>query len=123
MIRRMLRGLRCDLPTWMLRVRQANSFVDFTGKYQDIAGMFPGIRASHCAGIHRCCVRCFPATARTLSGSCPDDSSDATRRLPGRCWDTARMNPGNCPAFAAAFPPDNRRIAGGQSAAITALIW
>jgi hypothetical protein len=50
-----------------------------------------------------------------LPGRYPDDSSDATRRLPGRCWNTARMNPSNCPALAAAFPPDNRRIAGGNN--------
>ena len=33
------------------------------------------------ADIHRRLVRCFPPTARTRLGSCPDDSADAARTL------------------------------------------
>ena len=46
-------------------------------------------RANLGADIHRRLVRCFPPTARTRLGNCPDDSPDATRMirrtLPGHC--------------------------------------
>jgi len=48
------------------------------------------------ADIHRRLVRCFPPTARTRLGSCPDDSTDVARMirrtLPGCCADCG----GNC---------------------------
>jgi hypothetical protein len=48
----MLRGLRCDLPTWVIRVRQANYFADFTGKCQDIAGQSHQPLRGHSSVLH-----------------------------------------------------------------------
>ena len=48
--------------------------------------------ASHCADIHRCCVRCFPATARTLLGSCRllrRTQREMLRDLPTVCFASA----------------------------------
>ena len=41
----------------------------------------PGSYANHCAEIHRCCVNCFPATARTLRGCCPANAGMIRRTL------------------------------------------
>ena len=41
----------------------------------------PGSYAYHCAEIHRCSVRCFPATARTLRGCCPANARMIRRTL------------------------------------------
>ncbi len=82
-------------PTRTLRVRRANCFADFTCKCQDIAEMLPSNCTSRCADIHRCCVRCIPAVARTV---------------PGHFRDTGRMIPGCCAEYCPDDSPDAARM-------------
>jgi len=98
----------------------------------------PGSCADTVLDADRMFPRNWPAVARPLpghcrdgsrlllghrAGYCPDDSLDVARRLTGRCRNIARMNLGNCPALAAAFPPDNRRIAGVRGSLIQIRGW
>lgn len=122
-IRRML----CGLSTGRQPGRCASAKRTASWIPAAIAGTLPGCCAYRCADICRCCVRCFPATARTLRGSCPaiarmicrilrghglaadwpwtgcgcghcaGHSPASPRTLSVRCQDAGRIIPGYCP--------------------------
>jgi len=79
------------------------------------ANHLANIGANLGADMYRRLVRCFPPTARTHLGSCPDDSPDVARTLRGHCAVVARLaalffNKGMVSNQNTGFPiPESRR--------------